>query len=122
MNWPEDLEAVTAVGFSDALLSTLVEAIENDHVEWVTRIASDKTSDGRYSEFDYLGFRYAVDELYEPIVGFEGQRADWDYIPVRIEKIAKVDVDDDGNTFIVESYPLTKAVVKPKYEGSWGSF
>lgn len=128
MNWPEEFEAVTCVGFNEALLPILMSAVDADHVEWVKQLHSMKASDGRYSEFDYLGFRYAVDELYE-ITGIEPgidgrPREKHGYVPVRVEKIAKVDVDDDGETFIVESYPLTTtpAARPPKYQGAWASF
>jgi len=121
VNWPDDLEAVTCVGFNDALLHILMSAIEADHVKWVTRIKSNKASDGRYSEFDYLGFRYALDELYEAASTPTGE--DWGFVPVRVEKIAKVDTDDNGNTIVVESYPITtpQAAVQ-KYAGAWATF
>ena len=128
MNWPEDFEAVTCVGFPDAVLPILMSAVDNRQVEWVTRISSTKSSDGRYSEFDYLGFRYALDELYE-ITGIEPgadgrPRETHGYVPVRIEKIAKLGVDDDGDTFIVEQYPLgiSQLPRPPKYQGAWASF
>lgn len=128
INWPENFENVTCVGFVDALLPILMSAVDADHVEWVTQIKSAKASDGRYSEFDYLGFRYALDELYE-ITGIEPgddgmPREKHGYVPVRVEKIAKVDVDDDGNTVVVEQYPLamTPAARPPKYQGAWASF
>jgi hypothetical protein len=128
MNWPEELEDITVVGFSDSLLPILMEAIDNDHVEWVKRLTSVKAADGRYSEFDYLGFRYGLDELFE-VTGIEpgadGQpRETHGYVPVRIEKIAKVDVDDDGNVLILERCPLSMASVErpPKYQGAWASF
>ena len=128
MNWPEELENVTCFGFNDALLPILMSAVDNEHVDWVTQIRSEKTSDGRYSEFDYLGFRYAVDELYE-ITGIEPgvdgrPRETHAYVPVRVEKIAKVDVDDDGKVFVVEQYPLgiSQTPRPPKYQGAWASF
>ena len=121
INWPADNEAITCVGFGDALLPVLIEAVENGRVEWVECIVSDKRTDGRYSEFDYLGFRYAVDEYYEPISEPTGER--WDYVPVRVEKIAKVDVAGNGDTIIVEKYPLIH-ITPPKQPRpeSWGSF
>ena len=121
MNWPEDLEAVTCVGFSESLLPILMNAVDADHVTWVVKIVSAKTSDGRYSEFDYLGFRYALDELYEAVSTPTGE--DWGFVPVRVEKIAKVDTDDNGNTIVVESYPITtpQAAVQ-KYAGAWATF
>ena len=128
MNWPEELEDITCVGFSVALLPILMEAIDNGHVEWVTRKSSHRASDGRYAEFDYLGFRYGLDELYE-ITGIEPgidgrPREVHGYVPVRLEKIAKVDVDDCGNVLILEKYPLSMAAVErpPKYQGAWASF
>lgn len=128
MNWPENLEDVDCVGFSDGSLCELSIAVDNHEVMWVTQIRSRKTSDGRYSEFDYLGFRYAVDELYE-ITGIEPgadgmPREKHDYVPVRVERIAKVNVDDDGKAFVVEQYPLAMhpTVKPPKYVGQWASF
>ena len=128
MNWPENLEDVDCVGFSDGSLCELSIAVDNHEVTWVTQIRSRKASDGRYSEFDYLGFRYAVDELYE-ITGIEHgadgmPREKHDYVPVRFERIAKVNVDDDGKAFVVEQNPLAMHPTEkpPKYVGQWASF
>lgn len=120
MNWPEDLEGVTCVGFNEGLLTQISIAVDNDHVEWVTKIKSAKASDGRYSEFDYLGYRYAVDELYEPVSTPTGE--DWGYVPVRVERIAKLGVNDDGGTILVEQYPLTGQAIPEPYPTMWATF
>lgn len=124
MIWPEELEDIACVGFSVELLPILMEAIDNGHVEWVVSRKSSRRADGRYAEFDYLGFRYSLDELYEPISEPTGER--WDFVPVRIEKIAKVDVAGNGDTIIVEKYPLVHETPKkqpaPQRPESWGTF
>lgn len=121
INWA-DATYIECVGFDRSLLPYLQNAIDNGVVKWGKRLSSQVASDGRYSEFDYLGFRYAVDELHEPLD--DSPNALWDFVPVRVEKIAKVDEDDDGNTIIVEKYPLTsiKTPTPAPRPAEWGSF
>ena len=70
-----------------------------------------------------MGFRYSLDELYEPITNAEGEETGWDFVPVRVKKIAKVDVAGNGDTIIVEKYPLVIEKPKPTPRSAdWGSF
>lgn len=123
MQWPEDLEDVHAVGFSDMLIPILMNAIDSDHVKWSRVITSrNPRAEGRYREFDYLGFRYGLDESFEAIPTPTGE--DWDYVGYRIEKIAKLDVDDHGETIVLETYPITSPKQpQPKPQSpDWGTF
>lgn len=125
MYWADDLEAV---GFSATLLSFITTAVDNGQVDWVRTISGDNPhAEGRYREFDYLGFRYGMDEAYEVISiepGAHGRGVErHEFVAFRVEKIAKVDEDDDGNTIIVEKYPLTNQAPKQQSRPeSWGTF
>jgi hypothetical protein len=120
MNWPADFEDFECVGFSSELASILAEAWDNKHVEIVR---SGRAGSYFHWAFDYLGFRYRVD-CEEQMVERDGRT--WAiYNAYRLEKVAKLDVDDDGNTIVIEEYPMTtpkQFAPKPRYEGVWATF
>lgn len=120
--WPEDedLRQVKCVGFTDTMLPIIASAIDNGHVHWRW---SDVVvnANGRTQTFDYLGFRYSLEA--ERVYRSEptGELSSW--FPVCVTKIAKLDVDDDGLTIVLEQYPLTGAAQphqqRPEH---WGTF
>lgn len=114
LDWPDDTLEVECVGFSEGILYNLIVAIDHDRVEVVS---NSENGWSREWTFDYLGFRYRLEaEIKEDASGI------LHIAPYRMTKIAKMGVDDDGEPVVVESYPLTKAIMKHKYEGTWGSF
>lgn len=112
LDWPDDTNKVEWVGFNKILCYHLIHAIDHDRVKFV----SEESNAWYYSfTFDYLGFRYLL----------ETERRDgpaFRHVPYRLTKIAKTDVDDDGNEIIVEEWDAPKTPPPVKYEGSWGSF
>lgn len=123
MNWPDNLEDIECVGFSEALLPILAEAWENGHVE--RQVGGIRyTSTSISWTFDYLGFRYQID-----CEERTDQRADgsfwWVSTPFRLTKIAKLNIDDDGYQVVIEEYPLVVTLTpkqKARYQQAWGSF
>ena len=120
MNWP-DIEDVECVGFNSALLPILIEAWENGRVDRHVGAIRRSSTDFSWT-FDYLGFQYQID-FEQGSKTFPDGSFGTHSTPYRLSKIAKVDVDDDGNTVIVESYPCVpqqpKAQPRPE---SWGTF
>jgi hypothetical protein len=114
LTWPDDTNEVECVGFSQELVYNLIVALDHKRVEYVS-----KESSGSYVSytFDYLGFRYVL-ELEE----FQHVRANT-YEPYRLQKIARLGVDDDGET-IVEEHFIGMGVAQPTPERfeQWGEF
>lgn len=115
LDWPDDLSAVECVGFSDLLIYDLVVAVDHDRVEFVSH-----TQNSWYHTyvFDFLGFRYELET--------ERESEDLE-VPYRLCKIARLGVDDDGNTVIDEKFPIAMAKLAnasraTRYEGDWGTF
>lgn len=113
LEWPDDTDAVECIGFSKPLIYNLIHAIDHGRVQVVS-----KGTNGWYSSytFDYLGFRYEleVEEVRNGVL-----------TPYRLQKIARLGVDDDGNTVIEESFTNPQFMYPepaPKYQGEWGSF
>jgi hypothetical protein len=97
------------VGFDREILPILLGAMDMGRVRWVPRIGGNGPNS--YAAFDYLGFRYKV-------VGLTA-------MPVIIEKIARVDVDDDGYevvTDLTEERALEELQLKALECPGWGSF
>ncbi len=112
LTWPDDTNEVECVGFSVALVYDLIFAINHDRVETIS-----KGQNAWYHDwtFDFLGFRYTV----------EAEEVGGELVPYRIQKIARLGVDDDGNTIVDESFTNPTSMYPepaPKYEGAWGSF
>lgn len=84
MAWPDDLSQVECAGFDRAGLPFLQKAIDNKHVKWGRVGGFGPLS---YKTFDYLGFRYRVDGNFEFIT--------------RIEKLFRIDEDEDGEEVVV---------------------
>ena len=106
--WPEDISEVECVGFSEGILYNLMVAIDHKRV---THVSTDKNAWYASYTFDYLGFRYVLD-----CSGFT---------PYRLQKIARLGVDDDGETIVEEKYPITgtaQPLPQPDYLTEWGSF
>lgn len=91
---------ITCVGFSEELLPILDSALDAGHVKWVVKL-----KDG-YCAFDYLGFRYVI-------------ASDADNNET-ITKTCKVDVDDDGETVVIQNLEAERA--DAAYSGDWGAF
>jgi len=114
LEWPDDLSVIEcANSLHIAAIETIADAVMRNTVDYVSH-----STNGFYHHltFDFLGFRYHLDA--EEFGTDTGIRC----VPFRLEKVAKVDVDDGGEPVVVESYPLTRAVMRQKYEGNWGSF
>lgn len=103
MAWPDDLAQVRCEGFDRSLLPYLQNAIDNGRVKYVE---SRMFAESATTTFDYLGFRYELDEFVEVVDA--------------IKKIAKIDEDEHGNEVIVETYGV--ATTAPQQYESWGCF
>jgi hypothetical protein len=112
LDWPDDVEDFECVGFDVIVKHHLIFAIDHNRV----KVVNENVTAWYHSfTFDYLGFRYLL----------ETERRDgpaFRHVPYRLTKIAKVDVDDDGNEIIVEEWDAPKTPPPVRYEGSWGSF
>ena len=123
LQWPDEEEhfdQIKCVGFSNALLPILASAIDNGHVTWNYDDLV-VNANGRTQTFNYLGFRYALEAVREYRSEPTGELSS--LFPVCVSKIAKLDVDDDGKTIVLESYPLVaKTPTKPQRPEHWGTF
>lgn len=115
LEWPKEASEVECLGFSDAILFTIADAAMRNTVDVVSYDVN-----GYYHHYtiDFLGFRYHLEA--EEFPTDTGLRC----VPYRLEKIAKIGCDDDGENFVIEDYPLAAAQFKKpiRYEGIWGSF
>lgn len=115
LEWPNDLSEIEcANNLHIHAIATIADAAMRNTVDVVSH-----GTNGFYHHFtfDFLGFRYNLDA--EEIGTDTGVVC----VPFRLEKVAKVDVDDNGNVFTVEDYPIAEIKrLAPKYEGTWGSF
>jgi hypothetical protein len=106
MAWPEKLSGVMCIGFPRELLPTLVEAIDNEHVKWIEGSSSMFAEYG-HADFDYLGFRYRLHEFVEVVQS--------------IEKIAKIDEDEETAAPVVE-VDLAAQRTGKRNGPSWGTW
>lgn len=117
IDWPDDIHEVECVNFSQPLIYDLMVGINHERV---TVISHTQNSWYHTYVFDYLGFRYELETEIEG--GFMPVGEPEHQAPYRLSKIAKLDVDDDGETVV---RPLTKPTMTtqtPSYDGVWGSF
>jgi hypothetical protein len=124
MNWPDNLEDIECVGFSESLLCVLIQAWDSHEVDIVPG-AIRRTSTDLSWEFDYGKFRYRIDCEEGSEIRDDGRL--WSITtPYRIERVGKTAVAGNGDRIVVEKYPITKPmIVQPKppaYAGVWGSF
>jgi hypothetical protein len=113
LEWPDDTTEVQCIGFSQPLIYDLIHAIDHGRVKVIS-----KDTNAWYSSytFDYFGFRYelAVEEVRNGVL-----------TPYRLQKLARIDEDDAGETVIVESFTNPQLIHhpnQPTYDDSWGSF
>ena len=116
LSWPDDIQTVECVGFSQPLIYNLMVALDHERVEFVSHAAN---AWYRTYVFDYLGFRYELET--------ERDGEELDEVPYRLTKTARLGVDEEGETIIDEKYPiamakLANATRATSYEDSWGSF
>lgn len=109
LDWPDDILSVECVNFSQPLIYDLMVGVNHERVEFVS---SRVNSWYHTYVFDYLGFRYELE-----VEEFGELRT-----PYRLSKIARIDVDDEGEPVVVSLTAPPKAVPSPSYEGVWGSF
>lgn len=102
MAWPDDLGMVACVGFHRSLLPYLQNAIDNERI---TPIDTRMFAESAVLTFDYLGFRYELEEFAEVVTS--------------IKKIAKIDEDEEGNEVILEDYEVVRKQTEYR---DWGDF
>lgn len=123
MNWPDDLEDIECVGFNSALLPILAEAWENGHVNRHVGAVRRSSTDLSWT-FDYLGFQYQIDCEEGSEMREDGRY--WSITtPYRLSKIGKLGLNDDGDEFLIEKYPLVITLnhkQEARYQQAWGSF
>jgi hypothetical protein len=124
MNWPDNLEDIECVGFSESLLYVLANAWDQHKVN-ILPGAIRRTSTDISWEFDYANFRYQIDCEESSEIRDDGRL--WSITtPYRIERIAKLAYDKNGYVDVIEHYPIVEPmIVQPKppaYPGVWGSF
>lgn len=102
MAWPDNLDDVECVGFPPEALPYLITAIEDGRVEWGH---TSMFAESGVAEFIYMGFQYRLHEFSELVT--------------RVEKIARIDVDDDGAPVVVENYETAR---RRESYGAWGDF
>jgi hypothetical protein len=84
-----------------------------------------RTSTDLSWEFDHFQFRYRIDCEEGSEIREDGRL--WSITtPYRIERIAKLNFNENGYVDVVEHYPIVEPMIlppkPPAYQGVWGSF